>query len=117
MLELLNEVPEIKKLMDQKLNQLAKEAKKQAKEQGIKEGIKEGMKEGIEKGIKEGERRVYIKLIIDSLSNSFRQLDDKSIRLLNGIEDLEILQKLFKQANQVSSLEAFKEILNSFVEG
>ena len=64
MLELLNEVPEIKKLMDQKLNQLEKEAKKQAREEWRKEG----------------KIMDYIKLIVDSLNNSFGQLNAEKMR-------------------------------------
>jgi hypothetical protein len=99
MLELLNEVPEIKELVDQKMKQLEDQA----------------MQQGIQQGIKQGERRVYIKLIIDTLNDSFGQLDAKNNRLLNSIEDLDILQNLYKQANQVSSLDDFRDILNSLI--
>jgi len=99
MLELLNEVPEIKKLMDQKMNKLKENGKKQ----------------WIEQGIEEGKRRLYINLILETLSDSFGKLDAKIIRLLKSIEDLYILQILYKQTKYVNSLDAFGEILKSFI--
>jgi hypothetical protein len=99
MLELLNEFPEIKKLMDQKMNQLKDDVKEQ----------------WIEQGIEEGKRRLYFNLILETLSDSFGKLDANIIRLLKSIKELYILQILYKQTKYVNSLDAFGEIVKSFI--
>ena len=69
---------------------------------------------GIEEGIEQGERRSMIEAILDVLEIRFdlREAHPLSARIA-AIDDLQRLKQLLRAAIQVSSLEAFEQVLDA----
>ena len=91
--------------------------KQQGIEEGIERGIEQGREEGIEQGIEQGrergERDRAIADIIEVLEIRFDlpETDPLSARIA-AVTDLYHLKQLLRSAVQVSSLEAFQQILD-----
>ena len=87
---------------------------KQLIQQGIEEGIQQGIEEGIQQGIEQRERGYAIKNIITVLEIRFdlHESENLSARLAT-ITDLQRLKQLHRAAIQVSSLEAFEQVLDA----
>ena len=82
------------------------------KQQGIEEGIERGIERGIEQGIEQGKRKSTIEDILDVLKIRFdlSEAHPLSTRIA-AIDDLQRLKQLLRAAVQVSSLEAFEQVV------
>ena len=77
-------------------------------------GIEQGREQGIEQGIEQGGRQRAIEDILDVLEIRFDldESDPLSARIA-AIEDLQLLKQLHRATIQVSSLEAFEQVLDA----
>ena len=77
-------------------------------------GIEQGIEQGREEGIEQGERRSTIGAILDVLEIRFdlSEAHPLSVRIA-AIDDLQRLKQLLRTAIQVSSLEAFQQVLDA----
>ena len=74
----------------------------------------EGMKQGIEQGIERGGRERAIEDLLDVLEIRFALVvSDPLATRLGAIDDVQRLKQLFRAAIQVSSLEAFRLLLDA----
>ena len=82
-------------------------------EQEIEENKEQWIQQGIEQGIEQGERRSTVADLLDVLKIRFdlSEADPLSARIA-AIEDLQHLKQLHRAAIQVSSLEAFRDMLD-----
>lgn len=80
----------------------------------VKQLIQQGIEEGIQQGIEQRERGYAIKNIITVLEIRFdlHESENLSARLAT-ITDLQRLKQLHRAAIQVSSLEAFEQVLDA----
>ncbi|MYB58299.1 MAG: hypothetical protein F4X51_18080 [Gemmatimonadetes bacterium] len=78
----------------------------------IEQEIEENKEQWIQQGIEQGERRIRIADLLDVLEIRFdlSKTDPLSARIAT-IEDLQYLKQLHRAAIQVSSLEAFRDML------
>ena len=77
-----------------------------AREEGIEQGIKQGIEQGIEKGIQESIQEV--------LALRFQPEDMHPLaRRIGAIDDVQRLKQLHRAAIQMSSLEAFRHLLDA----
>ena len=82
-------------------------------EQGREEGMKQGIGQGIEQGIEQGERRSAIGAILEVLEIRFDLSETHPLSTrIAAIDDLQRLKQLHRAAIQVSSLEAFQQVLD-----
>ena len=86
----------------------------QGREQGIEQGIEQGLEQGREEGIEQGGRQRAIEDILDVLEIRFdlSEAHPLSARIA-AIDDLQRLKQLHRAAIQVSSLEAFEQVLDA----
>ena len=83
------------------------------KQLGIEQGREEGMKQGIGQGIEQGERRSTIGAILEVLEIRFDMHETHPLSdRIAAIEDLQRLKQLHRAAIQVSSLEAYEQVLD-----
>ena len=96
------------------VKQLIQQGIEEGIQQGIEEGIQQGIEEGIQQGIEQRERGYAIKNIITVLEIRFdlHESENLSARLAT-ITDLQRLKQLHRAAIQVSSLEAFEQVLDA----
>ena len=81
--------------------------------QGREEGRKEGREQGIEQGIERGQRKSTLEGLIDVLEIRFGLSEAHPIAdRIAAIDDLQRLKQLHRVAIQVSSLEAFEQVLD-----
>ena len=77
------------------------------------QGIEQGREEGIEQGIEQGERRSAIGAILEVLEIRFDLSETHPLSTrIAAIDDLQRLKQLLRAAIQVSSLEAFQQVLD-----
>ena len=83
-------------------------------EQGVEQGIEQGIEQGREEGIEQGGRQRAIEDILDVLEIRFdlSEAHPLSARIA-AIDDLQLLKQLHRAAIQVSSLEAFEQVLDA----
>ncbi len=90
------------------------EGREQGIEEGREQGIEEGREEGREQGIEQGGRQRAIEDILDVLEIRFdlSEAHPLSARIA-AIDDLQRLKQLLRAAVQVSSLEAFEQVMDA----
>jgi predicted transposase YdaD len=84
------------------------EERKEGKFEGLKEGIEKGMEKGMEKGIKEGKRLDILNL----LELRFGQISKRLKMKLNKINDMKVLDNLFKKAVTAYSINEFDKTIS-----
>ena len=93
---------------------LRKRAWEQGIERGREEGIEQGREQGIEQGIEQGGRERAVEDLLDVLAIRFGlAASDPLADRIGAIDDVQRLKQLFRAAIQVSSLEAFRGLLNA----
>ena len=103
----------IERGIEQGIEQGREQGIEQGREEGIEQGREEGIEQGIEQGRERGERDRAIADIIEVLEIRFDLLEtDPLYARIAAVTDLYHLKQLLRSAVQVSSLEAFQQILD-----
>lgn len=83
----------------------------EAKQEGIQEGIEQGIAQGIAQGIERGAVQTLRQIVIGILETRFEVVPPEVIEAINGIEDKELLNRLYRQAIVIGSVEEFQQLL------
>ena len=81
----------------------------EAREQGFQEGFQEGFQAGLQEGRLEG----MVQNLLKVLQIRFGELPPEVLEAVNGIEEMDILNLLFREAIATPSLAEFQVFLTS----
>ncbi|WP_242540945.1 hypothetical protein [Phormidium pseudopriestleyi] len=84
---------------------IQEEAREQGRQEGLQEGLQEGRQEGMMEKLREN--------ILQILQIRFGELPQEVLEAVNGIEEMDILNSLLREAIAIASIAEFQVFMTS----
>lgn len=85
-------------------------------QKGLQEGVQKGLQEGIAQGLRQGVVQSSRRLLVDVLEERFEIVPRSVLRMIQEIDDPNILEMLHKAALRAESIQGFMEKVRAVVE-